>query len=80
MAVRHVAPGGSLHIVDFGQCENLPPLVRRALFAWLDRFHVTPRENLRAALEGLAGRNGGTLRFEPLMGGYAWHGVVRLAP
>jgi S-adenosylmethionine-diacylgycerolhomoserine-N-methlytransferase len=79
-AVRHVAPGGSLHVVDFGQCENLPPLVRRALFAWLDRFHVTPRENLRAALEGLAGRNGGTLRFEPLMGGYAWHGVVRLAP
>jgi hypothetical protein len=34
---------------------------------------------LREALEGLAARNGGTLRFEPLMGGYAWHGVVRLA-
>jgi S-adenosylmethionine-diacylgycerolhomoserine-N-methlytransferase len=78
-AVRHVAPGGSLHVVDFGQCEDLPEAFRRTLFAWLSRFHVTPRDRLPDELESLAGRNGGTLRFEPLMRGYAWHGVVQFA-
>ncbi len=76
-AARHVAPGGSLHVVDFGQSEELPAAFRRALFGWLARFHVTPREHLREALDGVARRNDAVLRFEPLMLGYAWHGVVR---
>lgn len=79
-AARHVAPGGSLHVVDFGQCEALPDSFRRALFAWLSRFHVTPRDRLREALDDLSDRHGGALRFEPLMRGYAWHGVVRFQP
>jgi S-adenosylmethionine-diacylgycerolhomoserine-N-methlytransferase len=41
-AMNALAADGSLHIVDFGQCEELPAAFRRALFAWLARFSVTP--------------------------------------
>lgn len=43
---RLVAPGGSVHVVDFGDQAGLPPLFKRALVAWLARFHVTPRTTL----------------------------------
>lgn len=41
-AMDALAIGGSLHIVDFGQCEGLPTAFRHALFAWLAHFSVTP--------------------------------------
>lgn len=73
-----VAPdGGELLVVDFGQQERLPRWFRRLLFAWLDRFHVTPRADLEAALLALAGRQGGSAGFEPLYRGYAWCGTIR---
>lgn len=55
-AVAHasglLARGGSLHIVDFADLAGLPGPARRALRAWLTRFHVTPREDLtREALQ-----------------------------
>jgi S-adenosylmethionine-diacylgycerolhomoserine-N-methlytransferase len=50
------APGGSLHIVDFGGCEKLPHGVRRILFAWLAKFHVTPRLEAAKALSEIAGK------------------------
>lgn len=71
-----LAPGGSLHIVDFGQQENLPSPFRRLLRAWLARFHVTPRADLRQALEQRLSQYGATLRFETIGGGYAWRAVV----
>lgn len=50
-----VAPGGSLHIVDFGDLGRLPPWFRAGLLSWLARFSVTPRIGLRAEVLALAG-------------------------
>ena len=49
-AMRHaatlVAPGGSLHVVDFGSYSARPGLLPRLLRWWLRQFHVSPRLNL----------------------------------
>ncbi len=50
-ALASLRPGGSLHVIDFGQQENLPAWFGRMLKAWLARFHVTPRPDLREVLE-----------------------------
>lgn len=71
-------PGGSLHVVDFGQQEGLPGWFRRFLQSWLDRFHVTPRADLRPALEARLERVGGRLEFETVGRGYAWHAIIRI--
>lgn len=71
-----LSPSGSLHIVDFGQQERLPRLAQTGLQAWLGRFHVTPRADLRDILEDRAARTGTRLTFEPLWRGYAWHAVL----
>jgi len=48
-----VAPGGSLHVVDFGDMAGLPGPARSALRAWLARFHVSPRHTLpQSAIAG----------------------------
>lgn len=71
-AAQALAPGGELHIVDFGQQEGLPPWWRQALFAWLRQFDVAPRAELRPALEAAARRRNLRLNFQPLHRGYAW--------
>lgn len=78
-AAAALAPGGMLHIVDFGQQERLPRAFRALLFAWLDRFDVHPRGALRAVLEEVAQRHRLTLDFQPLYRGYAWSAVLRAA-
>lgn len=77
-AVLALAPGGSLHIVDFGQQEDLPRWFRSLLQAWLTKFHVTPRNNMRYVLEAIAGTHNATLEFQPIMRGYAWRAVLTL--
>lgn len=77
-AMLNLAPGGSLHIVDFGQQERLPGGFRRLLFAWLARFHVTPRAELRERLAEIAAAHGAVLKFEPLHRGYGWLAILRL--
>jgi S-adenosylmethionine-diacylgycerolhomoserine-N-methlytransferase len=51
-----LAPGGALHIVDFGDTSGLPGPLRQGLNAWLARFHVSPRLSLpeAARLQGEA--------------------------
>ncbi|MBD9372923.1 class I SAM-dependent methyltransferase [Rhizobium sp. ARZ01] len=77
-ALDTLKPGGSLHVVDFGQQERLPPLVRRLLQAWLRRFHVSPRPDLFEVMRGAAERRGVTLQTATPYGGYAWLGVAKL--
>ncbi len=77
-ALSVVEPGGSLHIVDFGQQERLPGWFRALLRAWLARFHVTPRAGLFAAAMRMGAAAGGTVACRPLWRGYAWEVVVRL--
>lgn len=78
-AAKAVAPGGRLHIVDFGQQERLPGLFRRGLFAWLAAFDVTPRAELESELLQLAAREGMTLSFRARYRGYAWTAVLSRA-
>ncbi|MBN9553017.1 MAG: class I SAM-dependent methyltransferase, partial [Alphaproteobacteria bacterium] len=75
-ALAALAPGGSLHVVDFGQQEGLPRWFRTLLRGWLRKFHVTPRETLRDVLESESQRAGATFRFRTLYRGYAWLGVI----
>lgn len=77
VACDALAPGGELHIVDFGQQERLPGFFRAGLFAWLHRFDVTPRADLERWLGIAAGGSGLSLTFEPLYRGYAWSAVLR---
>ncbi|CDI09082.1 MULTISPECIES: class I SAM-dependent methyltransferase [Rhizobium/Agrobacterium group] len=77
-ALKALKPGGALHIVDFGQQEQLPKWFRTLLHGWLTRFHVTPRANLRYVLANMAGRFDGNLEFEEIARGYAWRAVITL--
>ena len=76
MAASVLAPGGSLHIVDFGQQERLPRLFRPLLHAWLDRFHVTPRADLFATCETCAAEQGLKLETRQLYRDYARTAVL----
>ncbi|CDX30176.1 Type 11 methyltransferase [Mesorhizobium plurifarium] len=75
-ALAALAPGGSLHVVDFGQQEGLPRWFRALLRGWLRKFHVTPRASLRDVLESESQRTSATFRFRTLYRGYAWLGVI----
>ena len=68
-----VAPGGSLHVVDFGQQARLPAWFRVLLLAWLRRFHVEPRRDLFRVLERISAETGGNLYIERLHRDYAWY-------
>jgi len=71
-AAAAVAPGGRLHVLDFGQQEQLPRVVRSGLAAWLAWFHVEPREALHRQCAELAAKIGGEIEFRRLYGGYGW--------
>lgn len=75
-AARHLAKGGQLHVVDFGDLSGLPQWFRRALHRWLAKFHVTPRENLAVALESVAARHGCEVRHGTHFRGYARRGTL----
>ncbi len=77
-AAAHLAPGGSLHVVDFGPCEALPPLFKQGLYAWLWKFSVQPRVTLGPALEAVARENGAHFGFRSLFRGYASYAVLTL--
>ena len=77
-ALALLAPGGELHIVDFGQSEGLPPAFRSLLLQWLALFHVEPRRELQSFLVGLDSEIGTHSEFIPLFRGYSWRLVVRL--
>jgi len=61
-----LAPGGRIHIVDFGDLTGFAGPLRRALLAWLRLFHVAPRTELLGSLESSPGD------FQVLTGRYAF--------
>lgn len=75
-ALRHLAPGGSVHVVDFGRQERLPGWFRTGLAGWLGRFHVTPRTDLRSVSDQLASGHGLRATWEPLNRSYAQYAVL----
>lgn len=76
-ALDALAPGGALHIADFGQQEGLPPIARRLLAAWLTRFHVTPRAQLMAVVAAKAQARGMISETRSIGRGYAWLVICR---
>lgn len=75
-AFAAVAPGGSLHVVDFGEQSALPRAFRAGLRAWLGRFSVAPRAELEGALRALALERGAALAFSRPYRDYACRAVV----
>ncbi|MFM1815850.1 MAG: hypothetical protein RLZ98_2545 [Pseudomonadota bacterium] len=75
-AMKAVAAGGSLHIVDFGQLEGWPKFVRAGLYAWLRQFTVHPRAELEVVLGELARTEAAKLKFEKLYRGYAEYAIL----
>jgi S-adenosylmethionine-diacylgycerolhomoserine-N-methlytransferase len=71
LAAAHgaLAPGGQVHVVDFGDLKGLSPPFERFLRSWLGLFHVAPREELLKTIEGRGPRPAG-LRL--LAGRYAF--------
>jgi S-adenosylmethionine-diacylgycerolhomoserine-N-methlytransferase len=57
-AASLLAPGGQLHIVDFGDQQGLPAPFRTALNRWLAAFDVTPRLTLDRQVAALAAARG----------------------
>ena len=53
-ALRHLAPGGELWVVDFSDLAGLPPAPRRAMRKFLSAFHV------EAVPDELLHRHGGS--------------------
>lgn len=80
IGAAHIAPGGSLHIVDFGQCGRLPSTFKSALFAFLDHYTVTPRADLENACRQVAGTKGLSLMFNRMHRGYTDYAVLRQKP
>lgn len=76
-AVKHLAPSGELHVVDFGDQRDLPDWFKGLLFRWLEAFHVTPRARLFAAAADAAGVCGGSVEERRLYRGFAWIAIVR---
>lgn len=76
-SLQAVAPGGSLHIVDFGQQTDLPGWFRGGLRSWLGRFSVEPRADLEEECRALAAKAGAKLEFERLYRDYAHLAVLR---
>ncbi|MCW3835358.1 class I SAM-dependent methyltransferase [Sphingomonas canadensis] len=72
LGAKALAPGGSLHIVDFGQYERLPGFAKRLHFKSLNDFHVFPRRELPAVLKRIAGEQGLSMEFRSLWRGYFW--------
>lgn len=78
-AADHLAPGGELHIVDFGPQDRLPAWFRTGLARWLARFHVAPRRDLAAATARLAAAHGATADSQTLFRDYATYARLRAA-
>lgn len=76
-AVKLLLPGGELHIVDFGDQEQLPRWCRSGLRLWLSLFHVTPRADLERVLATLADKKRMTLSFERPYFGYSQLAILK---
>lgn len=72
-----LSPDGRLSVVDFGAFERLPGFVRASMRNWLDRFHVTPRDELAETLTAMATELGRTHTVSRPYRGYAQHHDMR---
>ncbi|MDT8279150.1 MAG: class I SAM-dependent methyltransferase [Erythrobacter sp.] len=57
-AASLLAPGGALHVVDFGDLAGLPRPLAGLLRAWLAKFHVAPRDDMGTVAGRIAAARG----------------------
>lgn len=76
-AARSLSPGGSVHILDFGQYERLPSMLRHAHFAALATSHVHPRADMREVLDEIASDLDLQVESACLYRGYARSATLR---
>lgn len=76
-AAQRLAPGGELHIVDFGDQSGLPSWFKTLLHRWLEAFHVSPRARLFTVSDDIARACGGTAQALRVYRGFAWILVIR---
>jgi S-adenosylmethionine-diacylgycerolhomoserine-N-methlytransferase len=77
IAAERLVSGGELHVVDFGPCTSLPKTAKAGLYAWLRRFHVTPRTALFENFAQLARSRNMVSDSFLTHRGYAQHAVLR---
>lgn len=71
-AFHNLKPGGTLFIIDFCDCSDLPPWFRKLLHTWLARFGVYFRPEVLEHLHFLQIQGLGTLSVEFLYRRYAY--------
>ena len=76
-ASNFLAPGGSLHVVDFGQQEEMPAWTRSILGWWLAKFHVTARSDFDEIMQDVAEKLEASCVVQQLYRDYARYAVVR---
>ena len=77
-ATAQLAPGGELHIVDFGGQSRLPRWFRGTLRRWLALFHVSPRDEFERVIAGQARLIGASLAFDRPYRDYAQYARMRM--
>jgi len=75
-AMRALAPGGRLLIIDFGELGGWPSWFRRSLLRWLTIFHVAPRHDLIEEASKLATARGFACNASALYRGYAHYIII----
>lgn len=78
-AAAQLAPGGELHIVDFGDLTGLPGPLEAMLHRWLAKFHVQTRSDLPEAAKRIAAARGMQLTSTRGKLGYFQLHVLRAA-
>ncbi|MEO3386784.1 class I SAM-dependent methyltransferase [Mesorhizobium sp. CAU 1741] len=76
-AARRLAPGGEMHIAEFGDMAGLPPMTKSAMYTWLRWYHVTPRADLFDVAGEVARAIGGTSEDRRLHRGFSWISIIR---
>ena len=72
-----LAPGGTLHAVDFWDLADWPILARGGMRAWLSAFGVHSSSDRCHAVSARAVARGGEVSLTPIAGRYAWRIRVR---
>lgn len=75
-AADALLPQGRLHMVDFGDQSGLPRWFGKALWKWLDSFHVKQRTELAAVAQISARQRGLLSEHRSLYRGYAQYAVI----
>ena len=70
--ITQIKSDGFIHIVDFGNQDQLPKWFKKLLGAWLSAFHVRFRPEIRSYFDQLADTGAGRVSFRNFMRGYAY--------